>query len=210
MSRIIISLDNIETKEAMSLIKLTQGLVWGYKIRTVMFKESINIIKEIKQYGNVMLDLKFFDIPSAIDEVVELFVENNVDILTIHMAAEYKPKDKYTKHCAGVTLLTSNKEIASKQNTLSYLLNYLIDKAEEFNYGYIVCPSTYANKVTKCKVISPGIRLDKGTDDHANIQTPEIAIQNGSYYLVIGRPILNAIDKIKIINNINHRVSKVL
>ncbi len=206
MSRIIISLDNIETKEAMSLVKLTQGLVWGYKIRTVMFKESISIIKEIKQYGNVMLDLKFYDIPSAIDEVVELFVESGVDILTIHMAAEYKPKDEYVKYCAGVTLLTSNKEIVSKQNTL---IN-LIKKAEVYNYGYIVCPSIYANKTSKCKVISPGIRLDKGIDDHASTQTPEIAIQNGSYYLVIGRPILNAVDKIKIIRDINNRVSKVL
>ena len=58
----------------------------------------------------------------------------------------------------------------------------------------------------KLKIITPGIRLKNNLiskDDQKRIMQPKEAIKLGANYLVIGRPILNAKDPMKIINLIN-------
>ena len=42
------------------------------------------------------------------------------------------------------------------------------------------------------KIITPGVRIEAGGDDQVRTATPKAAIENGSDFLVIGRPITQA------------------
>ena len=46
-------------------------------------------------------------------------------------------------------------------------------------------------KVFKKEIITPGIRFDTKKNDQKRVLTPKQAYQNGSDWLVIGRPITN-------------------
>ena len=54
------------------------------------------------------------------------------------------------------------------------------------------------------KLVTPGIRLaDSAADDQRRVMTPVSALQAGSDYLVIGRPITRADDPLAVLNKIN-------
>jgi len=219
-NKIILPLDNLTWKETIPILKKTTGSVWGYKVRRIIFEEGISVLKEIKQYGNIMVDFKFYDIPSAIEEAVDLFINNGVDIITTHMSADYEPKKHQFKYLAGVTILTSMKidsfvKYYNLQNIVPNLyipsmVKKMAENAELFNYKYIVCSGKELIDVYKFSVkkICPGIRplWYQEKDDQIRTVTPEEAIGLGSDLLVIGRPLLNATDINKAIQKTNEEI----
>ena len=72
-NRIILPLDNKSCEESIEIMKMTTGKVWGYKLRRQIFEKGIDFIKTAREYGQVMIDFKFYDIPSAIAEAIKLF-----------------------------------------------------------------------------------------------------------------------------------------
>ena len=59
-------------------------------------------------------------------------------------------------------------------------------------------------KIFKKEVITPGIRFNSKTNDQKRILTPKQAYNNGSDWLVIGRPITKGNIKKNIKNLIDH------
>ena len=56
-------------------------------------------------------------------------------------------------------------------------------------------------------LVTPGIRpIDTSTDDQNRIATPQMAIQNGADYLVIGRPITQAVDPLLMLHRLNQEI----
>ena len=59
--------------------------------------------------------------------------------------------------------------------------------------------------------VTPGIRpIDAMTDDQSRITTPQMAIQNGADYLVIGRPISRAEDPLLMLQHLNKEIEEQL
>ena len=57
------------------------------------------------------------------------------------------------------------------------------------------------------KLVTPGIRpVGAEVGDQKRIMTPKKAIQSGSDYLVIGRPITQAADPAEVLKNINNEL----
>ena len=64
-------------------------------------------------------------------------------------------------------------------------------------------------------IVTPGVRPKLGTwnselgtsDDQKRVMTPKDAVQNGSDYLVIGRPILQAADKVQAVRKILEEIN---
>lgn len=201
MNRVILPLDNLTWDEALPIMKETAGLVWGYKIRKVVLEKSISIIKEIKEFGNVMVDFKLYDIPSAMTESLLYHIENQADITTVHCTAQYKPTPEVdSSKIAGVTILTSfGQEVFNyydeEQSIEDHVADMCFDSVES-NFGYLVCSPLELNRVGEADIqrITPGIRpvWYSPEDDQTRISTPANAIKNGSDLLVIGRPLLKA------------------
>lgn len=215
-NRIILPLDDLTWDKALPIMKKTSGLVWGYKVRKVILEKGIDIINEIKEFGNVMVDFKLYDIPSAIQESLIYHFEKGADISTIHCSSYFNAKDlseEYQKKIAGVTVLTSFgiewfKYHRTDWTISDFVKNMTADLLVMSNSGHIVCSPLELDvlKNTPIKKITPGIRPEwySTPDDQTRTSTPEYAIRNGADYLVIGRPILkanNITDAVKMTND---------
>ncbi|MEO8331540.1 MAG: orotidine 5'-phosphate decarboxylase / HUMPS family protein, partial [Gallionella sp.] len=56
-------------------------------------------------------------------------------------------------------------------------------------------------------LVTPGIRpAQAGNDDQSRVMTPQAALQAGSSYLVIGRPITQAADPLQALLDINQQI----
>lgn len=140
---IILPLDNKSTRESLEIAPKVSGLVWGFKLRRQILENGIDIINYFKAYGNVMVDFKLYDIPSAINETVKLFVNTNADIITVHCTADWSPVNLNLNKIAGVTILTSKSHASFslhyKGSNIQDMVNQMASEAELHNYGYIVC-----------------------------------------------------------------------
>lgn len=218
-NRIILPLDNMDIDAAVKIMEETKGMVWGYKVRRIILDEDISIIKDLKQFGNIMVDFKLYDIPSAITESLQKHFKNGADISTVHCSSDYVPDDIIDNTgIAGVTILTSmTGESFNKYYKGPEILHTVIEMAKnavEHGYGYLVCSPLELEFLHDIKIIKicPGIRpnwYDK-SDDQNRVSTPSYAIKNGAGLLVIGRPILNAKDKQKAIHQTNMEISDAL
>lgn len=219
MNRIILPLDNLSWSETKPILEKTQGLVWGYKLRKVILEKSIGIIDRIKDYGNVMIDFKLYDIPMAITESLHEHFDCGALISTVHCTAQYEPNGTLDPvGIVGVTILTS---FSDEQFKKYYKGPEIIDTVREMvwfaknnKYGYIVCSPLELEFLKDIKIIKicPGIRplwYDK-SDDQRRVSTPSYAIKNGAGLLVIGRPLLNVPNIKEAIYKTNLEISKAL
>lgn len=217
MNRIILPLDNKNVNESIELMKKTSGKVWGYKLRRQIFEKGIDFIKTAREYGKVMVDFKFFDIPSAMAEAIELF--NLADIITVHCTALFDPHNynyEYANKLAGVTVLTSMTDYDTNvifNASISRQIKLFGSFAEHHDYGYIVC-SAKDLELTNfgIKKICPEIRplWYQKKDDQERTMTPAEAIRAGADLLVIGRPLLKAVDIVAAIEKTNIEIEGVL
>ena len=79
--------------------------------------------------------------------------------------------------------------------------------ANEAKLDAIVCSAQEVpiiKKVFKKEIITPGIRFNKKNNDQKRVLTPKQAFQNGSDWLVIGRPITNGNIKKNLQKLVNH------
>ena len=217
-NRIILPLDNLAWESAEVIMQKTKGKVWGYKLRRTILDKGLCIIQKVKDYGNVMVDFKLYDIPSAMDESIIAHVESGADITTVHCTSGYKPQPELAKYVAGVTILTSMSMYQFEKyyrgmNISSAVRTMAID-CDTFNYGYMVCSAKDLDDLPSCKPkkICPGIRplWYQKKDDQNRTMTPAAAIKAGADLLVIGRPILNSDDPLKAIERTNEEIQEVL
>jgi len=56
--------------------------------------------------------------------------------------------------------------------------------------------------------VTPGIRLpEDAAGDQKRVVTPQIAIESGASYLVVGRPVTRAADPLAVLARINREIS---
>ena len=111
----------------------------------------------------------------------------------------------------GVTTLTSFnnkslKEIGYSKN-INQLVSHQAKLAKKANLDAIVCSANevkIVKKFFKKEIITPGIRFNTKSDDQKRVVTPKQAFENGSDWLVIGRPITKGNIKKNIQNLIDH------
>ena len=216
-SRIILPLDHVPWDGACEIMHKTKGLVWGYKIRRSVLERGLEVVREIKRFGRVMLDFKLYDIPSAMTESLRMHLDAGADVTTVHCTSGYDPSSGGLggHHIAGVTILTS----MDQDNFSRYYQGVNIPdivarmaRDAQSRYEYLVCSANDLNRVRDLdiKKICPGIRpgwyLQK--DDQTRTATPAAAVKNGADLLVIGRPILQADDIVRAIQKTNAEIEQ--
>lgn len=226
--QLIVALDTANKSEALRLVETLSPLVKIFKIGSVPFISfGPDIIKEIrKRGGRVFLDLKFHDIPKIVAGAVEIAAGFGVDMMTVHTlggeemlkaVARVVKKTKPRPKILGVTVLTSIedkdlKKLGVKGNCIEEVKR-LARMAKRCGLDGIVSGATEVKTLRKILppsflIVTPGIRpKGKSIGDQKRTMTPKEAIEAGSDYLVIGRPITQAKDPRKaveeIIKNIN-------
>jgi orotidine-5'-phosphate decarboxylase len=217
-SKIILPLDNVSWEEAGNIMQQTRGLVWGYKIRRSILERGLGVIKEIKAFGNVMLDFKLYDIPSAMTESLRMHIDAGADITTVHCTSGYDPAAEGLsgENIAGVTILTSMSENDFSRHYRGDDISNMVEhmaRAAAARYSYLVCSPRELERIRSLdtKKICPGIRprwyLQE--DDQTRTATPAGAVKNGADLLVIGRPILRSDDIVTAVRKTNSEIQEV-
>ncbi|TMO04892.1 orotidine-5'-phosphate decarboxylase [Pseudoalteromonas sp. S558] len=227
--KILIALDYDDQQIALNFVKQLSPDTCRLKVGKEMFTYfGPAFVKELIDLGfDVFLDLKFHDIPNTVAKAVTAAAKMGVWMVNVHASGgfEMMHKAKLALEQFGdkaplliaVTVLTSMDEKELKrlgiEKSPQEQVIYLARLAKEAGLDGIVCSAQEAKVLKvelgdKFKLVTPGIRPE-GSDagDQKRIMTPKQAIDAGSDYLVIGRPITKSNDPIKVLNDVNRSIN---
>ena len=210
-SPIIVALDFPNEKEALALVDQLEPGRCRLKVGKELFTRSGPdfVRKLVKKDFDVFLDLKFHDIPNTVARACQAGADLGVWMINVHAmggrkmleAAREALPSSNTKLIA-VTVLTSMgvedlKEIGLS-NTPAQQVKQLATLTHDCGLDGVVCSPQEITLLREdldnsFELITPGIRPEWSvTGDQKRIMTPAQAVQAGSNYLVIGRPITQA------------------
>ena len=208
--KIIVAIDGMDRNEAISFLRGCPDISWvkvGLELFTKEGPTIIDIFKDMDK--KIFLDLKLHDIPNTVYETIIGFNDCKIDMLTVHLSGGEEMLNKamlagksINAKVIGVSLLTSLGEkdsLALFNNKVEDQIRYLFKIANKANIDGIVCSPhelEMANTIlgTHSIKITPGIRDIKIEDDQERTMSAKEAIERGSTFLVIGRPITQAED----------------
>ena len=203
-NKIFIACDSNNISKVKKIIDKSQNtkLKVGYKfgLEFLNSKNGRNFVSKLKK-KIIFADLKIHDIPNTCVSTVKAIKDLKVNYLTIHISSGLEALKAAKKvagktKLVGVTILTSLnnkslKEIGYNKN-INQLVSHQVKLAKKASLDAIVCSAhevKIVKKFFKKEIITPGIRFNTKTDDQKRVVTPRQAYENGSDWLVIGRPI---------------------
>jgi orotidine-5'-phosphate decarboxylase len=220
MRPIFVAIDTRDVHRAAALARELGGLAGGIKLGLEFFCANGHegVLRIAEHRMPIFLDLKLHDIPNTVAKAVEAVAPLAPAILTVHaaggramMAAAKAAAPPDTK-VIGVTVLTSldEKDLAATGIgcSPSDQVKRLTDLAREAGIDGIVCSG---QEVMAARAswpdgffVVPGVRPE-GADvaDQKRVVTPRQAMDDGASVLVIGRPITEANDPARAIQEIN-------
>ena len=218
---IIVAVDETQLEDFQKVVDSLDNNLCMIKIGSVSFNAlGHQTITYASEKGfKIFLDLKLHDIPNTVKKSIEGLVSLPIDMMTIHtsgglemMKAAMKAVDGSDIKIFGVTALTSLSDddaLTIFKRTAKDQVDAMLDLAEEAGIDGVVCSPHELTLVTKRKSlqsITPGIRIAKAIDDQSRVMSPREAIERGSNYLVIGRPITEAKDINATLNEIYNSI----
>ena len=221
--KIVVALDFAEAKQALAFVDRIDPTLCRVKVGKELFTaEGPRFVEElVKRDFGVFLDLKFHDIPNTVAKACEAAARLGVWMLNVHasggramMEAARNAVDKSSQQplLIAVTVLTSMDQSALNEIGISGNLQDQVLRlallTEQAGLDGVVCSAQEATLLRQhvkqdfC-LVTPGIRPAAASkDDQSRVVTPADALQQGSSYLVIGRPITQAADPLKVLHAI--------
>lgn len=213
--KVIVALDYANKTQCLDLVKRLEPSQCRLKIGKEMFTLfGPQLVEQLHQMGfQVFLDLKFHDIPNTVAKAVAAAASLGVWMVNVHAFGGIRMMEaakaallnvEQAPLLIAVTVLTSmeNSDIAEVgvHRTTGQQAEHLAQLAAQCELDGVVCSAQEASYIkAQCGddflCVTPGIRpAGAEGDDQRRIVTPAVALQNGSDYLVIGRPITQASD----------------
>lgn len=213
-SPVIVALDFPSAEKALMLVERLDPSQCRLKVGFELFVAAgPALIDTLHQRGfEVFLDLKFHDIPNTVASACRASADLGVWMLNVHasggsrmMEAAREAVDRASQQplLIAVTILTSMSsedlgEIGINVSPQEQVLR-LAQLAKNSGMDGVVCSAQEAGSLRQqlgqgFVLVTPGIRPASmaGGDDQRRIMTPREAVETGSNYLVIGRPITRA------------------
>jgi len=212
--KLIVALDFDNQHTAMTLVDQLDPGLCALKVGSEMFTlfGTEFVKKLIARQFNVFLDLKFHDIPNTVAQSCKASADLGVWMVNVHasgglamMQAAQRALSSYGASrplLIAVTVLTSMNSVDLLEigihEPLEQRVCALARLAQQASLDGVVSsalevPAIKAACGHNFLTITPGIRLASDNDhDQVRVMTPERALNAGSDYLVIGRPITTA------------------
>ncbi len=212
--RLIVALDVPTIAGARDMVARLDGVVSFFKVGLwLAFAEGIDgLLRDLIGSGKrVFLDAKMHDIGQTVEEGAARAADRGVTLLTVHgepqvMRAAVKGKGSSPLKIFAISVLTSLDDQALRDMgyglTVPELVHRRARQAVECGCdGLIASAADDPNELRRIAgsdrllIGTPGIRgAEDSTDDQVRIATPRTAIERGSDYLVVGRPIIAQAD----------------
>ena len=225
--KIIIALDYPAAAPALALAERLQPELCRLKVGKELFTASgPALLEQLMRRGfEIFLDLKFHDIPNTTAQACKAAASLGVWMVNVHALGGRKMLEAAREAIAhstqrpkliAVTLLTSmaQQDLADIgiNATPAEMVLRLALLARDSGLDGVVCSAQEAALLRRqcgdefC-LVTPGIRPAQASlDDQSRVMTPLAALQAGSSYLVIGRPITQAADPLQALLDINQEI----
>lgn len=216
-SKIIVALDFANAADALNLVAKLDPSLCKLKVGKELFTAAGPQLVEklIGKDFKVFLDLKFHDIPTTVAKACQAASNLGVWMLNVHAsggavmmhaALEGVYKSHHQPYLIAVTVLTSLDQstltsVGVNQQLDQQVLN-LAKLSQQSGLHGVVCSGLEAPLLKQYLpndflLVTPGIRPSTANlDDQNRVLTPTQALNMGVNYLVIGRPITQAVDPI--------------
>lgn len=221
-SKIITALDYPKATDALKFAETLDPNLTRVKVGKELFTlAGPQVVKDLSNQGfDVFLDLKFHDIPNTVAAAVTAACEMGVWMVNVHASGGQRMMEAAASavHATGsntlligVTILTSmTDEEVSRVGFAKSASDQAVDLAvlaASSGLDGVVCSPHEVPNIQKSTrpikanflTVTPGVRPAlkasgslKSGDDQRRTMTPAEALENGSDYLVIGRPITQA------------------
>jgi orotidine-5'-phosphate decarboxylase len=212
--RIIVALDLPDFASALAMVDRLEGSVRWFKVGLELYlAEGRRVVEAVRSRGfSVFLDLKLHDIPNQVASAVRSAAATGAQMLTVHAAggpamlagaAEAATSLASPPKLLAVTVLTSLDEaqlhaIGVPGSPADQVLRLATMAYRAGIRGFVSSAEEVAalrSEFADATLVTPGIR-PSGADpgDQKRIATPAVALAAGSDYLVVGRPITQAVD----------------
>ena len=209
--RLIVALDLPSVAAAEAMTKQLGESVQFYKIGyQLAFAGGLPFAARLIADGKqVFLDLKLHDIGNTITKGVESVAQLGTTFLTVHaypqtMKAAIEGRHGSKLRILAVTVLTSYDDAdlaaAGYEMNVKELAAARAEQARDIGIDGLVCSAEETASLraivgSEMVLVTPGIRpAGSATGDQKRVMTPARAIKTGANYLVVGRPVLEAVD----------------
>lgn len=221
--KIIVALDYPEASSALALVDKLDPSLCRLKVGKELFTVAgPQLVQQLQQKNfEVFLDLKFHDIPNTTAQACKAAAALGVWMVNVHAlggkrmmeaAREALENAGRRPKLIAVTILTSMAQDdlhgIGINASPAQMVAHLARLAKDCGLDGVVCSAQEASLLRQqagsdfC-LVTPGIRpADASADDQSRIMTPRAALENGSSYLVIGRPITKAADPLEALKKI--------
>ncbi|EAS46763.1 orotidine 5'-phosphate decarboxylase [marine gamma proteobacterium HTCC2207] len=222
---VIVALDFDNQRAALDLAEQLDPTQCRLKVGKELFTAAgPTLVKALVERNfDVFLDLKFHDIPNTAAKAVSAAADLGVWMANVHAsggsrmmsaAREALEQQGSPMLLIGVTVLTSMDESdlleIGIQRSPSEQVLHLAQLTQNCGLHGVVCSAQEASSLksdlgAEFQLVTPGIRLaDSVADDQRRIVTPQKAMELGSDYLVIGRPITQSANPLQTLIEINN------
>jgi orotidine-5'-phosphate decarboxylase len=213
--RLIVALDVSSAAAAQKIVAAVGDSARYYKVGLQLYTaEGPQIVRDLVNSGRqVFLDLKLHDIPNTVAAAVKEAAKLGVSMLTVHAcggtnmlraAVEAGRNANISPLILGVTVLTSlddrDLEHAGIRGSVVDQVSRLAALAIASGCHGVVASAQEASALRNelgndFLIVTPGVRPSgSGHGDQARVVTPAEAIASGASYIVVGRPITEALD----------------
>ncbi len=205
--KIFLACDVSSQKEIIDLLSQIHEDIAGLKIGLqYITRHSPEEILELTKFNKpIFYDGKFFDIKNTLVESIKSLKPLKVSYATVHLlngldslSSANKVAKEINVKLLGVSVLTSFEEEDLEKlgfkDKVSDQITRLVKIAKEAGLYGIICSPHEIKMVKKIapdlKCFTPGIRQNNNKDDQKRTMSAKEAIEEGSDFLIIGRPII--------------------
>ncbi len=230
-SPVIVALDFSDQNQVLAFVEQLPAGSCRLKIGKELFTHAgPGLVKSLVERGfDVFLDLKFHDIPNTVARACAAAADLGVWMMNVHASGGRKMMTAARQSLdaigadrpllIAVTVLTSMAqedllEVGVTDNPARQVLR-LAELSRASGMDGVVCSAQEAAELKSqlgddFVLVTPGIRpAGSATGDQKRIMTPQQAMQSGSHYLVIGRPITQAKEPLAVLNEINAQLQAI-
>lgn len=209
--KVMVALDVDSAQKALDLAGALAGSGCWLKVGLELYAlTGLNLIDKFKGMGyQIFLDLKLHDIPTTVEKAIKVLVRSGADMINVHCSGGYEMMagaaevcHKAGKKIIGVTVLTSmdGQELSTigVQAEAEEQVVRLAGLARRATLDGVVASAREAPVLRRkfgpdFLLVTPGIRPARSEkNDQVRVLTPAQAIEAGSSYLVVGRPVTMA------------------
>jgi orotidine-5'-phosphate decarboxylase len=231
--RLVLALDLDEAADALEEAARLRGELRWIKVATRLYTSAgAELVRELRRMGfDVFLDLKFHDIPEQVEGACRAAARLGASILTVHGGGGRAMLEAAVRGAAAGAALAG----VGKPSVLAVTVLTSLDATDLADAGIArpldeqvlaiarlaraaACDGVVASPRELAllrpalpppfRILTPGIRpagAEKG--DQKRVTTPGDAVRLGADWLVVGRPILAAADRVAACRTILHEMA---